>query len=88
MPADGQMQIDGSVVSWVLGAMGSAIMLLISIGIKDWREKVRKIDGLCVQFLAYKTEAERDRGELRRNIAELAGDVKRLEQRIEDLRDQ
>ena len=72
-------QISESVVGWVIGLMGSVVMFFLGLGIKDWREKVKKIDTLCLQLSETK-------GSVSRELAELRGDVRRVEQMVADLR--
>lgn len=42
--------MDRSVVSWLLGSAGAFILFLLGLGIKDLREKIRKVDILCVRL--------------------------------------
>lgn len=85
MPANSStIALDSSVVGWLVAACGSLVMFLLGLGVKDLKDRLRKSEMLCTEFQRYRVEAERDRGELRRIIAELNGEIQRIEQRIED----
>ena len=71
------VQVDQSIVSWILGVCGTLILFLISLGIKDIREKMEKVDRLCLEIEKLRTKYDRD-------IAELAGEIRLLDQRLED----
>lgn len=71
------VQVDQSIVSWILGVCGTLILLLISLGIKDIREKMEKVDRLCLEIEKLRTKYDRD-------VAELAGEIRLLDQRLED----
>lgn len=79
--------VDSSVVGGLMAASGTFVMFLLGLGVKDLKERLRKSEALCDEFAKYRLEAEERRGELRRQIAELNGEIQRLEQRIEDIRD-
>lgn len=81
------VSVDSAVMGWLVAAGGSLIMFLLGLGIKDLKDRLRKSEALCREFQEYKLSAERERGELRRYIQELNGEVSRLEQRIEDLKE-
>jgi hypothetical protein len=42
--------IDRSVISWLIGAAGAFILYLLSLGVKDLRDKMRKVDQLCIRL--------------------------------------
>lgn len=71
------VQVDQSIVSWILGVCGTLILFLISLGIKDIREKMEKVDRLCLEIEKLRTKYDRD-------VAELAGEIRLLDQRLED----
>jgi hypothetical protein len=71
------VQVDQSIVSWILGVCGTLILFLISLGIKDIREKMEKVDHLCLEIEKLRTKYDRD-------VAELAGEIRLLDQRLED----
>lgn len=71
------VQVDQSIVSWILGVCGTLILFLIGLGIKDIREKMEKVDRLCLEIEKLRTKYDRD-------VAELAGEIRLLDQRLED----
>lgn len=71
------VQVDQSIVSWILGVCGTLILFLIGLGIKDIREKMEKVDRLCLEIEKLRTKYDRD-------VAELAGEIRLLGQRLED----
>ena len=71
------VQVDQSIVSWILGVCGTLILFLISLGIKDIREKMEKVDRLYLEIEKLRTKYDRD-------VAELAGEIRLLDQRLED----
>jgi hypothetical protein len=71
------VQVDQSIVSWILGVCGTLILFLISLGIKDIRERMEKVDRLCLEIEKLRTKYDRD-------VAELAGEIRLLDQRLED----
>jgi hypothetical protein len=52
--------LDRSVISWLIGAAGAFILYLLSLGVKDVREKMRKVDQLCMRIerLEQKVDSE------------------------------
>jgi hypothetical protein len=52
--------IDRSVISWLIGAAGAFIFFLLSLGVKDIKDKMRKVDQLCIRLerLEQKVESE------------------------------
>lgn len=72
------VSLDRSVISWLLGGMGALILFLLGLGFKDAKDKLSKIDRLCVEIERLKAKYDRD-------VALLSGTIDRLEQRIEDL---
>ena len=71
------VQVDQSIVSWILGVCGTLILFLIGLGIKDIRGKMEKVDRLCLEIEKLRTKYDRD-------VAELAGEIRLLDQRLED----
>jgi hypothetical protein len=41
--------LDRSVISWLLALAGAFILFLLGIGVKDVRDKMKKVDVLCVR---------------------------------------
>jgi hypothetical protein len=52
--------IDRSVISWLLGAAGAFILYLLTLGVKDVKDKMKKVDQLCIRLerLEQKVESE------------------------------
>lgn len=71
------VQVDQSIASWILGVCGTLVLFLIGLGIKDIREKMEKVDRLCLEIEKLRTKYDRD-------VAELAGEIRLLDQRLED----
>lgn len=86
MPGSNTITLDSAILGWLVAACGSLIVFLLGLAVKDIKDKLYRSEVREAEFLAYKVEAERDRGELRRIIAELNGEVVRLGQRIEDMK--
>lgn len=42
--------VDRSVISWLLGSAGAFILFLLGLGVKDIRDKMRKVDTLCLRL--------------------------------------
>jgi len=80
--------VDSSVFGWLMTAGGTFLMFLLGLGIKDLKDRLHKSEELCREFARYRAEVEERRGEIRRQLAELNGEIQRLEQRIEDLREE
>lgn len=43
------VQIDSSVISWLLGVMGTVVLFFLSLGIKDIRDRLNRHDELVVK---------------------------------------
>jgi hypothetical protein len=41
--------LDRSVISWLLASAGAFILFLLGLGVKDIRDKMRKVDTLCMR---------------------------------------
>jgi hypothetical protein len=74
------VSLDRSVISWLLGGMGALILFLLGLGVKETRDKLNKIDRLCIEVEKLRTKYDRD-------IAEIHGICRLLEQRIDDAQD-
>jgi hypothetical protein len=64
MPADPHaVQIDGNAVSWLMSAAGAFILFLLGLGIKDLRDRIKKVDQICVRLAVIEAELKsmRDR---------------------------
>jgi hypothetical protein len=72
------VSLDRSVISWLLAASGALLLFLIGLGVKDTKDKLSKIDRMCLEIERLKAKYDKD-------VAELHGVIGRLEQRIEDL---
>ena len=53
------MQIDKSVVAWMLSASGAFILFLLGLGFKDVKDKLKKIDTLCLKVVQLEGTIER-----------------------------
>ena len=42
--------IDRSVISWLLGSAGAFILFLLGLGVSDVRNKMKKVDLLCIRM--------------------------------------
>lgn len=57
--------------------MGTALLFFLGLGVKDLRDKLKKVDQMCM-------EMEKIRGNCGKAMAEITGQIRMLEQRIED----
>ena len=71
--------IDKTIVSWLIAAGGAFIMFLLSLGIKDLRDKLGEIPKT-------KEEVAELRAQHETKVAELTAAIRLLEERASDLR--
>jgi hypothetical protein len=48
--ANSTIQISESVIGWLLGAAGTLILFLLGLGVTDLRNKLKKVDTMCVSL--------------------------------------
>lgn len=75
------MSIDKTVISWLIAAGGAFILFLLSLGVKDLRDRLAEIPEIGEELAAVRNAHAKE-------LAELNGEVRRLEQRIEDLKEE
>lgn len=77
--AEPNIPITPTLISWILGALGSLILFFLGLGAKDIKDKMRKVDQQCVELARLK-------GELSGVVAELRGEIKVIHQRLDSER--
>jgi hypothetical protein len=70
------VSLDKTVIGWLLGAGGAFILFLLGLGVSDIRNKMKKVDQLCLEL--------RDlRADMRKEHAEIHGELGILGQRMD-----
>lgn len=87
--ADPSIQINPSLISWILGSLGSLVLFFLGLGAKDIRDKMKKVDEQCLLILKLKGDlaeiSAEQKGELSATVAELKGEIRTIHQRLYEL---